>query len=195
MKTTKRLLYALPFLLFACNDEGKDNKDTVEVADSVNQSREEKADSTGTVQAADTETADFLVKAADEGMAEVKLAELAKQKAAHAKVKGIGDMVSADHHKVNEEVKKLASERNVSLPATVGDDNQKDIDAIAAKTGKDFDKAYVRYMIKDHEEDIALFKRAIDNVNDADVRTFANNTLPKLQEQLDAFKTVQKIIN
>lgn len=195
MKTKKSLLYALPFLLFACNDEGKDIKDSVEVADSVNERREEKADSTGTVQAADTETADFLVKAADGGMAEVKLGELAKQKAMLPKVKGMGDMMSADHHNVNEEVKKLASQRNVSLPATIGDDKQKDIDAMAVKTGKDFDKAYVRYMIKDHEEDIALFKRAIDKVHDADVRTFANNTLPKLQEHLDSFKTVQKIIN
>jgi putative membrane protein len=195
MKTKKSLLYALPFLLFACNDEGKEIKDSVEVADSVNEMREEKADSTGVVQAADTETADFLVKAADGGMAEVKLGELAKQKAMLPKVKGMGDMMSTDHHKVNEEVKKLASQRNVSLPATIGDDKQKDIDAMAAKTGKDFDKAYVRYMIKDHEQDIALFKRAIDKVHDADVRTFANNTLPKLQEQLDSFKTVQKIIN
>ena len=195
MKAKKNLLYALPFLLFACNDEGKDNKDSVEVADSVNESREEKADSTGTVQAADTETADFLVKAADCGMAEVKLGELAKQKATLAKVKGMGDMMSADHQKVNEEVKNLASRRNVSLPTSVGDDKQKDIDALAAKTGKDFDKAYVRHMIKNHEDDIALFKRAIDKVHDADVRTFASNTLPKLQEHLDSFKVVQKIIN
>lgn len=195
MKTKKSFLYALPFLLFACNDEGKDIKDTVEVADSVNESRKEKADSTGAIQAADTETADFLVKAADGSMAEVKLGELAKQKAAHAQVKGIGDMMSADHSKVTEEVKKLASQRNVSLPAAVGADKQKDLDAMAAKTGKDFDKAYVRYMIKDHQEDIDLFKRAIDKVHDADVRTFASNTLPKLQEHLDSFKVVQKIIN
>jgi putative membrane protein len=195
MKTKKKLLYALPFLLFACNDEGKDDKDSVQIADSVNESSEEKANSTGAVISADTETADFLLSAADGGMAEVKLAELAKQKAAHAKVKGRGDMVSADQHRVNEEVKKLASERTVSLPATVGNDNQKDIDAMATKTGKDFDKAYVGYMIKDQEEDIALLKRTIDKVHDADVPTFANNTLPKLQEQLDLFKTVQKIIN
>lgn len=195
MKTKKRLLYALPFLLFACNDEGKDEKDSVSVADSINESREDRADSTGIARPTDSETADFLVKAADGGMAEVKLGELAKQKAMLPKVKGMGDMMSSDHHKVNEEVKKLASARSVSLPATVGDDKQKDIDAFADKTGKDFDKAYVRYMIKDHEEDIALFKRAVEKINDADVRTFANNTLPKLQEHLDSFKVIQKLIN
>jgi len=196
MKTSKRWLYALPFLLFACNDERNDNKDSVEVADSTNEAREEKTDSIGSVTVqADPEAADFLVKAANGGMTEVKLGALAKQKAAHDKVKGMGEMMSMDHNKVNEQVKQLATRRNVSLPGTIGDDKQKDIDAMASKTGKEFDKAFVRYMIKDHEDDIALFKKAVDKVNDADVRSFASNTLPKLQEHLDSFKMVQKIIN
>jgi putative membrane protein len=196
MKTTGRWLYALPFLLFACNDEKNENRDSVEVADSTNQAREEKADSIGSVTVqADPEAADFLVKAANGGMTEVKLGALAKQKAAHAKVKGMGDMMSMDHNNVNQQVKQLATQRNVSLPGTIGDDKQKDLDAMAAKTGKEFDKAYVKYMIKDHEDDIALFKRAVDKVNDTDVRTFASNTLPKLQEHLDSFRMVQKIIN
>ncbi len=195
MKTKKNLLYALPFVLFAaCNNAGTDSKDSVEVADSVNETRQEKADSAGTYQA-DTETTDFLVKAANCGMAEIKLGELAKEKGTNPKVKGMGELMASDHHKVADEVKNLASKRNVTLPATIGDDKQKDIDDISAKTGKDFDKAYVRYMIKEHEKDIDLFKRANDKVNDADVRTFANNTLPKLQAHLDSFKVVQKIIN
>jgi len=195
MKTKKNLLYALPFLLLAaCDNAGKDNKDSVEVADSVNETREEKADSAGAYQA-DTETADFLVKAANCAMAEIKLGEVAKQQAANAKVKQMGEMMASDHNKVAEEVKNLASKRNVSLPSTIGDDKQKEIDNIAAKTGKEFDKAYVRHMIDEHQEDINLFKRATDKVNDADVRTFASNTLPKLQAHLDSFKEVQKSIN
>jgi len=195
MKTKKNLLYALPFLLLAaCDNDGKDNKDSVEVADSVNEAREDRADSVGTYQA-DTETSDFLVKAANCAMAEIKLGEVAKEKAANAKVKQMGEMMASDHNKVAEEVKNLASKRNVSLPSTIGDDKQKEIDDIAAKTGKEFDKAYVRHMIDEHQDDIDLFKRATDKVNDADVRTFASNTLPKLQAHLDSFKEVQKAIN
>jgi len=195
MKTKKNLLYALPFLLLAaCENAGKDNKDSVEVADSVNETREEKADTAGTYQA-DNETADFLVKAANCAMADIKLGEVAKQKATNAKVKGMGEMMASDHNKVAEEVKNLASKRNVTLPATIGDDEQKEIDNIAAKTGKEFDEAYVRHMIDEHQDDISLFKRATDKVNDADVRTFASNTLPKLQAHLESFKEVQKAIN
>jgi len=195
MKTKKNLLYALPFLLLAaCDNAGKDNKDSVEVADSVNETRQEKADSAGTYQA-DNETADFLVKAANCAMAEIKLGEVAKQKATNAKVKGMGEMMASDHNKVVDEVKNLASTRNVTLPAAIGDDEQKEINNIAAKTGKEFDKAFVRHMIDEHQDDIDLFKRATDKVNDADVRTFASNTLPKLQAHLDSFKVVQKAIN
>jgi putative membrane protein len=71
---------------------------------------------------------------------------------------------------------------------------QKTYDDLAAKKGKDFDKAYVRQMIEDHELTITMFKKAVDDVKDPNVRTFANNTLPKLQMHLDSFKAVQKTI-
>jgi len=72
---------------------------------------------------------------------------------------------------------------------------QHQVEELAGKKGKDFDRAYISQMIKDHQDAISLFKRATEKVNDPDVRTFANNTLPKLQEHLDSFKVVQKIIN
>ena len=192
MKSKKKLLCSLSlFLLLACNNEGKDS---VEKADSANEARKDNADSLGTYQA-DAESADFLVKAANGEMAVVKLGEVASQKAMHKKVKEMGEMMIKDHTAGNDELKKLAAGRNVSLPETIGGDMQKQVEELGGKKGKDFDRAYISQMIKDHEETISLFKRATEKVNDPDIRTFANNTLPKLQEHLDSFKVVQKIIN
>jgi putative membrane protein len=190
MKKRKTLLYILPFLLFACNNKPKDS---VQAADSTNEVRKDKADSTGAYQA-DAATSDFLVKAANGGMAEVKMGELASQKSANSKVKGMGEMMVRDHTAGNAEVKTLAGQLNVNLPATVGEDKQKAFDDLSGKKGKDFDKAFVDQMIRDHKEAIDLFKKAVDDVKDPNVRTFANNTLPKLQMHLDSFKVVQKII-
>ena len=192
MKAKKKLLYSLPFfLLLACNNEAKDS---VDKADSANEVRKEKADSLGTYQV-DAESADFLVKAANAGMAEAKLGEVATQKGTNKKVKEMGEMMIKHHTAGNDEVKKLAAGRNVSLPETIGGDMQKQVEELGGKKGRDFDRAYISQMIKDHEEAISLFKKATEKVNDPEIRTFANNTLPKLQEHLDSFKVVQKIIN
>src|SRR6185437_11665100 len=49
-------------------------------------------------------------------------------------------MMVDDHSKINDELKDLASKKNVSLPSTVTSDQQKDIDKLSKETGKDFDK-------------------------------------------------------
>ncbi len=191
MKKIALRLYTAPFfLLQACNNEAKDS---VEKADSTNEASIDKADSAGIYQA-DAESANFLVKAANGGMAEVKLGEIAAERGINSKVKEMGQLMVADHTAANNEVKKLAAARNVSLPATIGGDMQKHIEELAAKKGTDFDRAFINQMIRDHEETITLFKKATEQVNDADVRTFANNTLSKLQEHLDSFKVIQKTI-
>ncbi len=56
---------------------------------------------------------------------------------------------------------------------------------LAAKNGADFDKEYISMMVSDHEEDIEMFnKEAQSTKDDADVRSFASSTLPKLEEHL-----------
>jgi len=191
MKKRTKFLFALPFIFLACNNDK--TKDSVETADSVNKARTEKADSMGAYRP-DAATTDFLVKAANAGMAEVRLGEIASEKGVNKKVKELGEMMVKDHGAGNAAVKSLAAPRNISLPAMVDEDEQKMIDDLSAKKGKDFDKAYIKQMIKDHENAIDLFKNAVDKVNDTEVRNFANNTLPKLQMHLESFKEVEKTL-
>jgi len=61
---------------------------------------------------------------------------------------------------------------------------------LSAKSGADFDKAYVSNMIDDHKEDIKEFEDAAKNVKDPDLKAFAVKTLPTLKMHLDA---IQKI--
>ena len=49
-------------------------------------------------------------------------------------------------------------------------------------------------MVKDHQEAIDLFEKASGNVKDSEVKTFIDNTLPKLRMHLDSAKAVQKAI-
>ena len=189
MKTFPFVLFAMSLLTWACNNEAKDS---VEKADSINKaSIDSPAAQQPTVQA-DEETSSFLVKAANGGMTEVKLGEIAQQKGANQRVKDFGSMMVHDHSATNEKVKTLAAQRNVTLPAAVSDESQKDIDDCSKKTGREFDKAYMSDMVKKHQATIDMFEDAADKSKDADVKTFINNTLPKVREHLDSAKAIQK---
>lgn len=180
----------LAIIAVACNNQ---TKDSVESADSANRAN---IDSPATQQTivADEATSSFLVRAADGGMTEVQLGEMGQQKATNQRVKDFAAMMVQDHTAANTEVKTLAGQRNVVLPSAVSEENKKDIDNLTSKTGKDFDKAFMRQMVDDHQATISLFEKAANDVGDTDVKNMINNTLPKLRAHLDSAKAVQKAL-
>ena len=188
MKKQLSFLFILCLIcwLDACNNAASD-KDSVEKADSAN---EKKADSSAKVMAVDEETSDFMVKAANGGMMEVELGRIAKEKAKSQRAKEFGNMMVEDHSKLNDELKGLAAHKNVSLPASVGEDTQKHIDDLNKKSGADFDKAYMKMMVDDHKEDIELFEKDSSSGKDPDVRAWAAKALPTLRKHLAAAKSI-----
>lgn len=57
-------------------------------------------------------------------------------------------------------------------------------------SGDAFDKAYMADMVKDHKKDIADFQKESSNGQDSDVKQFASQTLPTLQDHLKQAQTV-----
>ncbi len=135
---------------------------------------------------------EFSQKAATGGMMEVELGNIAQKNSSTQQIKDFGKMMVDDHSKANQQLKDLASVKNISLPTMVTSDQQKDIDKLSQKKGADFDKAYVSMMVDDHKKDIKEFKDAQDKAKDADVKNFISNTLPVLQKHLDAIQAIDK---
>ena len=136
--------------------------------------------------------ADFVMAAADGGMTEVKLSQLAKTNASAAAVKSLADMMIADHTKAGDELKSIAAKNNISVPAALSADSQKAYDELATKKGADFDKAYMDKMEKDHKRAIELFKKEANSGMNADLKTFAVNTLPTLNHHMDMVNSTKK---
>ena len=61
----------------------------------------------------------FMDKAAQGGMAEVELGQLAQQNAQSPDVKAFGKRMVDDHSKANDQLKQLASQKGVSLPTSL----------------------------------------------------------------------------
>lgn len=142
--------------------------------------------------AMDPADSDFMMKAAQGGLAEVDMGYMASSKATNPDVKKFGDRMVTDHSKANDELKQLAATKGVTLPTAVSDEEKKDMDAMSAKSGKDFDKGYIDDMVQDHEKDVAEFEKASKEAKDADLKAWAAKTLPTLQKHLEMAKETQK---
>lgn len=174
---------------------GGAKNDSKETADSINE--EKSPENMDDNQAAATplsvseEDAKFVTEAANGGMAEVELGQLAQQKAQHADVKAFGEMMIKDHSKANDELTTLARGKNITVPATIGAEQQKVKDDLAKKTGREFDKAYIDEMVEDHEKDVKLFEDASKNLKDSELKAFVDKTLPTLRTHLEHSKAVK----
>lgn len=147
---------------------------------------------TGATSSMDKADTDFMTKAAQGGLAEVDMGNMASSKATNADVKAFGNRMVTDHSKANDELKQLAATKGVTLPADVNDEQKKAMDAMSSKSGKDFDKTYMDDMVKDHETDVKEFEKASKSAKDADLKAWATKTLPTLQEHLKMAKDTQK---
>lgn len=132
----------------------------------------------------------FADAAATGGMMEVMLGELASANASNASVKSLGAMMVKDHGKANNELKKWASASGYTLPTTMNAEQQKQYDDLKAKKGAEFDRMYADLMVKDHQKDIAEFKKQAAEGSEASLKSFASTTLPTLEHHLmEAEKT------
>ncbi len=185
----KKLLFlsgCFAVLFTACNNEASD---PVAKADSANEAKQDQMP----VQSDMTEnTSEFLVKAADHGMAEVELGKLGEQRATQKSVKDFAAMMVKDHTGANGEVAALAAKLNVTLPATYSEDHKKTASDLSDKKAKDFDKDFMDALISNHKKTIDAFKDASDDDINAEVKTFINNTLPTLQAHLETAESIRK---
>jgi putative membrane protein len=128
---------------------------------------------------------EFAVAAANGGMLEVQLGKLAVSKATSPKAIEFAKMMVADHSKANAELMNIAGAKTITLPAILSNQFQKDYDDMSKLDKKDFDKAYIDYMVKDHKEDIEEFKKESENGKDAELKAFAAKHVPILQHHLE----------
>ena len=163
--------------------------------DTTKDQNEEVIEATSTTDSAANarkEDADFVMEAAGGGMMEVEIGKMALTKASSSEVKKFAQMMVDDHTKANNELKALAEQKSITLPAALTDKHQKMVDDLMKKSGKNFDKDYMDMMVSDHKKDIDAFKEASEDANDADIKAFASKTLPTLTHHLDEAQRIEK---
>jgi putative membrane protein len=135
-------------------------------------------------------TADFVQKAAMSDMYEVQAGKLATEKGQSDAVKQFAQQMVDAHTKTTEELTGIVKTKNVKvdLPTKLDAKHQKLIDDLNGAPAKDFDKTYANQQVDAHQEAVHLFKKYAAKGDDADVKQFAEKTLPTIEHHLDEAK-------
>lgn len=188
MKNLLFLLYSAVFtVMIACNSRPKDAK---ELADSVN-STKDTATTANNIITVNEKEAEFATNAADAGIAEVSLANLAISKTENKAIADFANMMLKNHGAANDELIALAKSKNITLPATMSKDYQNSRNELAEKTGSDFDKKYADMMEKDHVRVLALMQHEAMKGTDPDLKAFANKMTPVINSHINAIRKIK----
>ncbi len=133
----------------------------------------------------------FILSAAQGGMTEVKLGELAAQKGTREDVKSFGKMMVKDHTAINDDLTALAAQKAVMIPAALDAEHQATVDKLTALSDADFDGAYIADMIKGHKSTAKAFKAEAAATTDADIKAFLDKSLPIVQAHLKHLKAMK----
>ena len=136
----------------------------------------------------------FMTKAASGGMLEVQLGQAMLKRATLPEVKQFAQEMVTDHTKNNDQLKALAAKKNLVLPTTLGQEQQKVYDDVLAEKGPALDQKYVQAMLADHADDIKEYQEAVSKSGDRDIQAFAQQTLPVLQMHLGMAQKIQPVV-
>jgi putative membrane protein len=194
-------------LLAACNQEAASSNTTPAAAtaqndpapgsknDTVSAAKDAVAGAVGTVSAELTSsTKGFVDGAAASDMYEVQAGQLASMRASTPELKKFAkDMIDA-HTKTTSELKSILmkSAPNVMPPSELDARHQGLLDDLKGAKDEDFDGRYIAQQISAHNEALILMRSYANSGDNADIKTFAAETMPKVQMHLDMIDDIDR---
>jgi putative membrane protein len=134
----------------------------------------------------------FVKEAAMGGMAEVELGRLAQQNAQNDDVKQFGARMVQDHTAANEQLMTIVAAKDVTVPQQLDQKHRQTFDKLEKMKGAEFDRAYMREMVEDHDKTVKKFRQEAQQGNDPDLKAFAQTTLPVLEQHHKLAQDISK---
>jgi putative membrane protein len=134
----------------------------------------------------------FATMAAMGGMAEVELGNLAQQNAQSDEVKQFGARMVRDHSAANQQLMRIVATKDATMPTQLDEQHRKVFEKLSEMRGAEFDRAYMRQMVEDHEKTIKKFREEAQQGNDPDLKAFAQSTMPVLEQHHKLAQDINK---
>lgn len=127
---------------------------------------------------------DFVTKAAIGNMAEVSLGKIAVDRATNPDVKQFAQRMIGDHTAVLGELKNLASQKSLTVPDAVGQEQQSVESKLSKLSGAEFDREYMKEMLKGHKDALSLFEKEAATGADTDLKAWSAKTVEAIKGHL-----------
>lgn len=134
----------------------------------------------------------FAKTAAQSGLAEVQMGELASRYGQNPEVKAFGEMLIKDHSKANQQLEQLANKKGMTLPKEPSMIQRANRVALGMRSGQDFDEHFLMMMVSDHQAAVDLFKSQAATGSDPDLKAFAAKIAPVLGDHLAMARVLQE---
>lgn len=138
-----------------------------------------------------SQDASFIRDAAQANLAAIQLGRLAEQKGASPSVKQMGQSMVQDHTQLNSQLQQIATRKGITLPASPSTDQQNTLNQLSGLSGQQFDQAFQKQVIQEHQQELTKFQAEASQGQDPDLKAFAQKAVPGLQQHLNMAQSMQ----
>jgi putative membrane protein len=112
----------------------------------------------------------FLATAAQSEVNEIKLGQLAEQKASSPDVKAFAQKMFTEHKQMSASMQPFVESWGLTPPTDLDDDHKDVYKRLSDLSGADFDKEYISQMVSDHSKALEAFTKEAKDTQDAKFR-------------------------
>ena len=135
--------------------------------------------------------ADFVVNTIAGNWAEIKMAQLAKNKSGNADIQSAAGKLEEQHMKMITELRAYADKKGIAIPLEETNRDANELADLDQETSQEFDEAWCKQMRQRHEKSIRRFEARGKRTDEQELREWINATLPELKAHLDIIESVQ----
>lgn len=133
----------------------------------------------------------FMQQAAASDAFEIQSSQLAAAQARRPAVKRFAQEMIQDHGQTTQQLTQIAQSKNVPPPPAQPDaEHAQMISALQGEHGGRFDRDYLRDQVSGHEMAATAYQQEISTGTDADLKAFAQQTLPIIQRHLQEARSL-----
>ncbi|MEX2218787.1 MAG: DUF4142 domain-containing protein [Phycisphaerales bacterium] len=136
----------------------------------------------------------FLREASSINKAEVELGKLALEHSQNPDVRAFAEMMAKHHDEADKRLREIADRIKVEYPGEIQPQHKVVSDRLKDLRGSEFDREFARAMVEGHQQAIQLFEREAQQGQNQDVKSYAQQTLPTLQQHLEHARELQKMV-
>ena len=138
---------------------------------------------------------EFVTGAIDASQLELKAGKLAVEKAENPEVKELGRMLVNDHKEIKNKLQDLAAKHDAKWNESLQQEHQQEWNKLQSASGLEFDRLFVKHVVKDHERDLAMINECRDKFSDdPQLQALINEYTPVMQRHLEKARTIARNI-